>query len=71
MKTPWGRTVANIFTLFFPQHSQISGLPGGKQILQKLHCLLKFTHVTDGQTDRRKSDLNSTAHYVTLSKTTK
>jgi len=51
--TSLGEMVANIFTLFFSQPSQIPGLLGGaNKILQKVLCLLTV-HAHYRRTDRQ------------------
>ena len=67
----WGKRL-QIFLRFFTQLSEILGLAG---YVNRFWKSLLFMHSsrasrTDGQTDRRKSDLNSAA-YVTLARTFK
>jgi len=58
--TPWRKQLRIILRRL----SQPSQIPSKWCKQQKVVCLLMLTRVTDKQTDNRKSDLNSGAHYI-------
>ena len=61
------KKLANTFALFLSQISQILGLPGGvHRFCKKSPVYSQLTRVTDGQRDKRESDLNSGVYYITL-----
>jgi len=62
-----GKTVANIFALFFLITDPDPWPIRSCQTLQKVFCL-HTAHARYRQTDGRKSGLNSGAYYVTLAK---
>ena len=64
---PLGKNGYEYFHAVFRQSSQITGLASAvNRFCIKLSVNSRLTCVTDGRTDRRKSDLNSEAYDITL-----
>ena len=61
-----GKTAANIFVIFFSQPSQIPSPERG--VSRRCRKSSPYSHTAQARTNRRKSDLNSGAHHVTLAR---